>query len=81
MNLNFTIHPAVNTVLRQIRAWSQKPVTRDRLSGWGIALLVLLFLYGIAAISDVSTGAYATRVVSLHLGGKSLPRAGSSCQL
>ena len=64
MNLNIPVHPAVNTMLRHIRDWSQKRDTRDRLSGWGIALLGLLLLYGIAAISDVSTGAYATRVLA-----------------
>ena len=64
MNLKLSIHPIIITRLQQIRGWIKRRDTGDRLTGWGIALLFLLFLYLIAALSDVSTGAYATRVLT-----------------
>ena len=62
--MNISIRRTVAARLLQLRMWTRKQDTRDRLSGWGITLLFLLVLYGLAAVSDVSTGAYATRVLT-----------------
>ena len=56
--------PDIGERVHELRCWSRKRDVRDRITGWGITTLFVALLYVIAAFSDVSTGEYATRILT-----------------